>query len=103
MSVSPSHTKSLRQKQQTGADAADLQTDANLSSAAGQGDDGEAQQIGEGSYEGSRDYHNSIESYLEHADVKSDAEAAKPASLKEALELQRAEQEGKSHSKAPGQ
>ena len=61
-----------------------------------------ATQIGEGSYEGTRDYDESMKSYLETADVKADAEAAKPASPQEAVELKKAEQEGLSHSKAPG-
>ena len=61
-----------------------------------------ATQIGEGSYEGTRDYDESLKSYLEKADVKADADAAKPASPQEAVELKKAEQEGISHSKAPG-
>ncbi|NMM11653.1 MAG: hypothetical protein HHJ16_15440 [Polaromonas sp.] len=62
-----------------------------------------ATQMGEGSYEGTRDYDEGLKSYLETADVKADAEAAKPASPQEAVELKKAEQEGLSHSKAPGQ
>ena len=61
------------------------------------------QQIGEGSYEASRDYEGNIKSYLKRADVKSDARAAKPKNLQEALELEQAEREGLAHSKAPGQ
>ena len=68
-----------------------------------QGDGDKADQIGEGSYEGTRDYQNNIESYLKTADVKSDAKAARPTSLREALELQKAEKEALAHSKAPGQ
>lgn len=59
-------------------------------------------QIGEGSYEGTRDYQKGIESYLNKADVKSDARAAKPDNNKEAAELEQAEKEGLSHTKAPG-
>jgi hypothetical protein len=60
-------------------------------------------QVGEGSYEASRDYGDSMKAYLETADVKADAEAAKPVSPEEAEQLKKAEQEGLSHSKAPGQ
>lgn len=60
-------------------------------------------QIGEGSYEGARDYQQSVETYLEDADVAADARAAKPANPAEAEALKRAEQEGLSHSKSKGQ
>lgn len=59
-------------------------------------------QIGEGSYEGTRNYQKSIGKYLEDADVASDARAAQPASEAEAQQLAQAEREGKSHSKASG-
>ena len=59
-------------------------------------------QIGEGSYEGSREYGESMKAYLETADVKADGEAAQPASPEEAKQLEKAEQEGLAHSKAPG-
>jgi len=61
------------------------------------------QQIGEGSYEGTRDYRKNIDVYLEDADVAADAQAAKPANAAEAIELKRAEEEGRSHSKSKGQ
>ena len=57
------------------------------------------QQMGEGSYEASRDYQKRTEDYLKKADVEADAEAAKPRSEQEARELERAEEEGRSHSK----
>src|SRR4051812_10545025 len=57
------------------------------------------QQIGEGSYEGSRDYKERTEEYLKKANVQKDAEAAKPRSEQEAREMEKAEEEGKSHSK----
>lgn len=60
------------------------------------------QQMGEGSYEGTRDYQESIQSYLETADVKADAKAARPTTPEEAADLKKAEQEGLSHSKAAG-
>jgi len=57
------------------------------------------QQMGEGSYEATRDYQKDIGEYLEKADVEADAENAKPKSEAEARELEQAEREGKSHSK----
>lgn len=60
-------------------------------------------QIGEGSYEGTRDYQQSLETYLDKADVAADARAAKPADLAEAEALKQAELEGLSHSRAKGQ
>ena len=66
----------------------------------GGGDGGS--QMGEGSYEGTRDYQNRMKSYLETANVKSDADAARPATPDDAKELLDAEKQGLSHSKAPG-
>src|SRR5688500_11159070 len=57
------------------------------------------QQMGEGSYEASRDYKQRTEEYLKKADVEADAEAAKPRSEQEARDLDEAEKEGRSHSK----
>lgn len=68
-----------------------------------QSGDGPSGQMGEGSYEGTRKYQDNIKSYLKDADVKSDAEAAKPESAQQAEELKKAEEEGRSHTKAPGQ
>lgn len=60
---------------------------------------GRQQQMGEGSYEATRDYQKNIGEYLKKADVEKDAEAARPRSQGEAEELQRAEEEGRSHAK----
>jgi flagellar hook assembly protein FlgD len=60
---------------------------------------GTAQQMGEGSYEGSADYKKRTEEYLKKHDVEADAAAAKPRSAEEARELEKAEEEAKSHSK----
>ncbi len=57
------------------------------------------QQMGEGSYEGTRDYNQRTEEYLKKGNVQKDAEAAKPRSEQEARELEQAEKEGRSHSK----
>jgi hypothetical protein len=56
-------------------------------------------QMGEGSYEATRDYQKDIEEYLKRGDVEADAKAAKPRSQQEARELDEAEEEGRSHSK----
>ncbi|MGV3569074.1 MAG: hypothetical protein ACO1PB_00650 [Ramlibacter sp.] len=63
----------------------------------GQASDGQVE--GEGSYTATRDYQKNIKQYLDKADVQADAEAAKPRSEGEAKELERAEREGRSHSK----
>jgi hypothetical protein len=57
------------------------------------------QQMGEGSYEATRDYQKKIGEYMDKADVESDAEAAKPRSEQEAREMNDAEREGRSHGK----
>ena len=60
---------------------------------------GQPQQMGEGSYEGSREYKERTEEYLKKGRVDADAEAAKPHSAEEAREMEQAEEEAKSHSK----
>jgi len=60
---------------------------------------GRQQQMGEGSYEGTRDYNQRTADYLKTHDVEKDAEAAKPKSDQEARDMENAEEEGKSHSK----
>jgi hypothetical protein len=57
------------------------------------------EEMGEGSYEGTREYNKRTADYLKTHDVEKDAEAAKPRSEEEAREIERAEEEGKSHSK----
>ena len=57
------------------------------------------QEMGEGSYEATRDYQRDIEDYLKKADVDADAKAARPKSEQEAREMDEAEREGRSHAK----
>lgn len=57
------------------------------------------QDMGEGSYEATRDYQKNIKDYLKKADVDADAEKARPRSDQEARDMESAEREGKSHSK----
>ena len=57
------------------------------------------QEMGEGSYEGTREYNRRTQEYLKKADVEADAQAAKPRSEDEAREMKQAEDEGRSHSK----
>ncbi len=57
------------------------------------------QEMGEGSYEATRDYEKNIHDYLKNADVEADAKAAEPKSEQEAREMDEAEREGRSHSK----
>jgi hypothetical protein len=56
-------------------------------------------QMGEGSYQGTRDYNQRTADYLKSHDVEADAEAAKPRSAEEAREMKEAEEKGKSRSK----
>jgi hypothetical protein len=60
---------------------------------------GAKQQMGEGSYEGTRDYNQRQAEYQKTHDVQKDAEAAKPKSEEEARDMEQAEEEGKSHAK----
>lgn len=59
--------------------------------------------IGEGSYAGTRDYAASIDSYMRNADIDDAVQAAVPNSASEEGELLRAEAEGASRTKAPGE
>jgi membrane protein involved in colicin uptake len=61
--------------------------------------EGKPQQMGEGSYEGTREYQQRTEEYLKKGNVEADAEKAKPQSAEEARELEQAEEEAKSHTK----
>jgi hypothetical protein len=60
---------------------------------------GRQEPMGEGSYEGTRDYNQRTEEYLKTHDVEKDAAAARPQSEEEARDMERAEEEGKSHSR----
>ena len=53
------------------------------------------EQMGEGSYSGTRDYQKSVKAYLENADVEKDAREAAPDNAVEALELEKAEAAGR--------
>ena len=57
------------------------------------------QQMGEGSYEATRDYQKNIGDYLKKADVEADAQAAKPRSEQEARDIEQAEKEGRARAK----
>jgi hypothetical protein len=61
------------------------------------------QLIGEGSYEGTRGYAASVESYLTTANVAEDAADAAPDTAQEDRELDAAEAEGLARSKADGE
>lgn len=76
------------------------QANPSASDRASQSISGSSRQVGEGSYEGTRDYQKGIKTYLEDADVAADARAARPANEDEASELRQAEQQGRSRSKA---
>ena len=88
----------LQQQPQRPGDAEQPESDSNEFQPRPAAEKGE-QEIGEGSYEGTREYNRRTQEYLKKADVEADAEAAKPRSEEEARELKRAEDEGRSHSK----
>lgn len=97
------HRFSDRQQQQSSGSREFQPRQSQQSGDGTSGPSSQSGQMGEGSYEGTRKYQDNIKSYLKDADVKSDAEAAKPESTQQAEELKKAEEEGRSHSKAPGQ
>jgi hypothetical protein len=89
-----------QQQQQSGS--SDFQPKSGQPQAAGQAGGGKQarqQQMGEGSYEATRDYQKDIGEYLKKADVEADAKAARPRSEQEARELEEAEKQGKSHAR----
>ena len=54
---------------------------------------------GEGNYEATRDYNERTKDFIESGKVDEAAQKAKPKSQQEAREMEKAEQEGKSHAK----
>ena len=98
MSPSNSVPRILQQQPPGPGDPEQEQSDSNEPQPKPQGQQGE-QEIGEGSYEGTREYNRRTKEYLKKADVQADGQAAKPRSEEEARELKRAEDEGRSHSK----
>ena len=54
---------------------------------------------GEGNYKASKEYNDATKKFVESGKVKEAAEKAKPKNQQEAREMERAEQEGKSHAK----
>jgi hypothetical protein len=96
----PPRRDSDQQQQQAGTtDFQPKGAQPRTSEQAGGGKQVHQQQMGEGSYEATRDYQKDIGEYLENADVEADAKAARPRSEQEAHDLEQAEKEGKSHSK----
>jgi len=96
--ASSKSTPGLQQQPARDSDPAQQQSGSNefqQKPAAQQG----GKQMGEGSYEATRDYQKDIKEYLKDADVQKDAESAKPRSEQEAREMEEAEKEGRSHSK----
>ncbi|GAC1602092.1 MAG: hypothetical protein NVS3B2_05480 [Ramlibacter sp.] len=79
--------------QQQQAGSSDFQPGAN---------GGKQPQMGEGSYEGSREYQERTEEYLKKGSVEKDAEAAKPGSAEEARDLEQAEEEENALAKGEG-
>ena len=88
----------LQQQPQRSSDQQQQQSGSNEFQPKAAGQQGQ-QQMGEGSYEGSREYKERTEEYLKKGSVEKDAEAAKPRSEQEAREMEKAEEEGRAHSK----
>jgi hypothetical protein len=99
MSSDKSVPRILQQQSERDSDQQQQQAASSDSPSKPGAQPGGQQDIGEGSYEATRDYQKNIGDYLKKADVEKDAQAAKPRSEQEARELNEAEQEGKSHSK----
>jgi hypothetical protein len=99
MSSDKSVPRILQQQSERDSDQQQQQAASSDSQSKPNAQSGGQQDIGEGSYEATRDYQKNIGDYLKKADVEKDAQAAKPRSEQEARELNEAEQEGKSHSK----
>lgn len=55
------------------------------------------QEMGEGSYGGTRDYQTGLRSYLKSANVEKDAYNAAPGSAAEARDMEKAEEAGRRH------
>lgn len=95
MSPDKSVPRILQQQPEPESDKPSGSGDVQPKAGAGAGQ----QQMGEGSYEATRDYQKDIQDYLKKADVEADARAAKPRSEQEARDMESAEKEGRSHSK----
>jgi len=54
---------------------------------------------GEGNYKASKEYNDATKKFVESGKVDEAAQKAKPKNQQEAQEMERAEQEGKSHAK----
>jgi hypothetical protein len=98
MSPSNSVPRILQQQPNQPGDPKQEQPNSNELEQKPEGRQGE-QEMGEGSYEGTREYNRRTQEYLKRADVEADAQAAKPRSQDEAREMKQAEDEGRSHSK----
>ncbi|HZZ92769.1 MAG TPA: hypothetical protein VFE23_09405 [Usitatibacter sp.] len=57
-------------------------------------------QYGEGNYKATRDYNEGLKDHVQHHDIEKEARDAAPRSEEEQREMERAEQVGKSRSKA---
>ena len=98
MSPNSSVPRILQQQPQRPSDPQQQQSGSNEFQPKPQAQQGD-NEMGEGSYEGTREYNRRTQEYLKKADVDADAEKAKPRSEEEARELKQAEDEGRSHSK----
>ena len=98
MSSDKSPPRGLQQQPARDSDPQQQRSGATDFQQHGQAQGGQVE--GEGSYTATRDYQKNIKDYLDKADVAADAEKAKPHSEAEAREIEEAEREGRSHSRA---
>ena len=99
MSNDKSVPRILQQQPQRDSDPAQQQSGSNEFQPKPAAGGSKEQQMGEGSYEGTRDYNQRTEEFLKTHDVEKEAEKAKPKSEQEARDMEQAEEEGRSHSK----
>lgn len=97
--MSSPQTPRILQPQQEGDEQQRSTASGESQPAASAGTQQPQQEMGEGSYEGTREYNKRTKEYLKKGDVEKDAQAAKPRSEQEARDMERAEDEGRSHSK----
>jgi hypothetical protein len=99
MSLSKSTPRILQQQPPRGREPQEPGSGSKESQPKPGAQQSEEQQMGEGSYEATRDFQQRSKEYMKKADIEADAQAAKPRSEQEAREMEKAEEEGRSHSK----
>ena len=63
---------------------------------------GKDKEHGEGNYKASKEYNDRTKNFVDSGKVEDAAQKAKPQNQQEAREMEKAEEEGKSHAKGGG-